>query len=527
MVRPGSKVWIPVNTFDSNDPSASVTATTWLNTDCHVHKDGAVGQRASSAGETLSINFDTVTGNDLIEIDTADNTTANFYEAGSTYHVRIEGVTVDAGNVNAWIGTFSIGYPGAVLNTTIATLASQTSFTLEDGSLDASAYVGYTAVIHDLASAVQVATGYVSAYAVTTKTVTLAADPGIFTMAAGDSISLFPPAQVASWNNVPLATTNPLPNAAADAAGGLPVSDLGGLDLDAMNTNINDIETDTGTTLQAELDAIQAAVITNAAGVDIAADIIAIKAETALIVADTNELQTDDIPGTIAALNDIAAADVWAVDATTQQTQGTFGQAIGDPVADTTTIYQSVATNAAGDNVAVDIAAVKAETALIVADTNELQTDDVPGLIAALNDPTAATIADAVWDEAATGHTDAGKAGEQLWTDVDAILADTNELQTDDVPGLIAALQDISTADVLTQVNAAIDTAISELGVAAPTATPTIRTALMLMYMMTRNKLVVQTSGTDAIEVYNNAGTKIAAKAITDDGSDYTEAEMA
>lgn len=36
-----------------------------------------------------------------------------------------------------------------------------------------------------------------------------------------------------------------LPNAAADAAGGLPISDAGGLDLDAMNTNINDIETDT------------------------------------------------------------------------------------------------------------------------------------------------------------------------------------------------------------------------------------------------------------------------------------------
>lgn len=36
-----------------------------------------------------------------------------------------------------------------------------------------------------------------------------------------------------------------LPNAAADAAGGLPISDAGGLDLDAMNTNVNDIETDT------------------------------------------------------------------------------------------------------------------------------------------------------------------------------------------------------------------------------------------------------------------------------------------
>lgn len=39
---------------------------------------------------------------------------------------------------------------------------------------------------------------------------------------------------------------------------------------------------------------------------------------------------------------------------------------------------------------------------------------------------TAATIADAVWDEVSTGHTTTGKAGEQLWTDVDAILADTD-----------------------------------------------------------------------------------------------------
>lgn len=46
---------------------------------------------------------------------------------------------------------------------------------------------------------------------------------------------------------------------------------------------------------------------------------------------------------------------------------------------------------------------------------------DVPGASA----PTAAQVADAVWDEASTGHVDAGKAGAQLWTDIDAILADT------------------------------------------------------------------------------------------------------
>ena len=62
--------------------------------------------------------------------------------------------------------------------------------------------------------------------------------------------------------------------------------------LTATQASIDAIEVDTGTTLQAELDAIQAATITNAAGVDIAADIIALKAETVNILADTAEIGT-------------------------------------------------------------------------------------------------------------------------------------------------------------------------------------------------------------------------------------------
>lgn len=49
-----------------------------------------------------------------------------------------------------------------------------------------------------------------------------------------------------------------LPNAAADGAGGLPISDAGGLDLDAQRSDISAILVDTGTTLQGELDGIQA-----------------------------------------------------------------------------------------------------------------------------------------------------------------------------------------------------------------------------------------------------------------------------
>jgi hypothetical protein len=46
---------------------------------------------------------------------------------------------------------------------------------------------------------------------------------------------------------------------------------------------------------------------------------------------------------------------VWDEDATAHQTQGTFGQAIGDPAADANTIYGAVVTGATGATIAADI----------------------------------------------------------------------------------------------------------------------------------------------------------------------------
>ena len=57
--------------------------------------------------------------------------------------------------------------------------------------------------------------------------------------------------------------------------------------------------------------------------------------------------------------------------------------------------------------------------------------------------PSAASIADAVWNETSTGHTGGGKAGDQLWTNVDAILADTG---TDGVKVLDGAIKTTSFA---------------------------------------------------------------------------------
>jgi len=64
------------------------------------------------------------------------------------------------------------------------------------------------------------------------------------------------------------------------------------------------------------------------------------------------------------------AAAVWDLDATAHQGAGTFGQAIGDPGADAHTIYGAVVTDATGVNVAADIIAIKAETAVMGATVN-------------------------------------------------------------------------------------------------------------------------------------------------------------
>jgi len=102
-------VVIPFNTFSSDDPSASVTVTNLAAGDVEIHKDGSTTQRASDNGVTVSVDFDSITGNHIVSIDLSDNSDAGFYAAGSRYQVRIEGATVDGATINAWIGAFSIG----------------------------------------------------------------------------------------------------------------------------------------------------------------------------------------------------------------------------------------------------------------------------------------------------------------------------------------------------------------------------------------------------------------------------------
>lgn len=195
--------------------------------------------------------------------------------AGATFATGTDSLEAirDRGDA-AWTTGAGGSPPDLLQSTTIATLSTQTSFTLTAGSADNDAYNGAIAVITDATTAEQKAIGLISDYVGSTKTVTLAEDPGIFVMAAGDNIDI-------------IAAPKQLPDAVHGANGGLP---------------------------------------------------------------------------TVDANNRIAGI------------QGTI--------------------------------------------------NDFDGL----NDPTAAAVADAVWDESTAGHTSAGTFGEQVKTDIDAILLDTAEI---------------------------------------------------------------------------------------------------
>ena len=75
-------------------------------------------------------------------------------------------------------------------------------------------------------------------------------------------------------------------------------------------------------------------------------------------------------------------------------------------------------------------------------------------------------------------------------TKLAAILADTDELQIDDIPGLIAALNDLSAAEVNAEVVDAINIdTYSEPGQGTPPVGASIATKLSYLYKSWRNKM--------------------------------------
>lgn len=146
----------------------------------------------------------------------------------------------------------------------------------------------------------------------------------------------------------------------------------------------------------------------------------------------------------------------------------------------------------------------------------------------------------------------------QIGTDIDAILADTNELQTDDYPtalnglstGQADILSDIAgvkgdSAAILDDTSTTLDAAISTRATPAqvntevldvmntdtfgeptgvPAATASLVTKIGYLFMQLRNKITVTSS---AKTFFDDGAASEWKKALSDDGTTYTEDEAA
>lgn len=195
----GQSIYFYLATFDSLGGNVAPSSA-FEDADFIVYQNGNATQ--ITAGITATSPFDAETGFHLVTIDTSNAA----YSRGADYTLclapdeTIDGQTITA----APLGHFSIENrtPGnGGFRTTIATLASQTSFTLTNGPAEDNAINGWAAVVKDATGDHQMALGGVYDYTGSTKTVTLAVDPGIFTMAVGDIVELMPIGNILSINS--------------------------------------------------------------------------------------------------------------------------------------------------------------------------------------------------------------------------------------------------------------------------------------------------------------------------------------
>jgi DNA-binding transcriptional ArsR family regulator len=163
-------------------------------------------------------------------------------------------------------------------------------------------------------------------------------------------------------------------------------------------------------------------------------------------------------------------------------------------------------------------AQVNAEVDTALADYDAPTKAELDSGLAALNDPTSAAIADAVLDEALSGHVGAGTLGKavaDIETDATAILGDTGELQTNQGNWLTATgfsthdaaavwavatrvltagtnLNDLSAAEI----NAELDTAFTTIMADSVPAKGTIPTREQALYMIVQFLLERSTAST-------------------------------
>jgi len=151
--------------------------------------------------------------------------------------------------------------------------------------------------------------------------------------------------------------------------------------------------------------------------------------------------------------------------------------------------------------------------------------------------PTAAQIADAVWDEVLDGsHATADSSAERLKAIDDKLPSGTisdfdeslnnvnlNSSQTGVTIGTVNTLGTTAVNQVASEMSDALRVdALSEPSAGAPSATPAIASLLMYLYCTWRNQT---TESTSESKVRNNAGTILTKATLSDNGSEFTKGQ--
>jgi len=283
-----------------------------------------------------------------------------------------------------------------------------------------------------------------------------------------------------------------LPDAAADAAGGLPISDAGGLDLD---TYIKRLEAAFTSTIAARIDENISAAKTLTAAYD--------AAKTAASQTSVNDIPTnaelasaleaadDAVLTAIGALNNLSSADAQAAAAAALIAYGASTYAGADTPGTTTLLSRIVGTLLAGDHTAQSgdaYARLGAAGAGLTAlgDARLANLDAAVSSREASGAAAAAVVGLSTFDPA-TDEVDVGKVKGVGVTDIDDFKADVSGLSTLDAGDLpseppsaatIASQVRTNLATELARIDAAISTRLATAGYTAPDSAATIAAAV-------------------------------------------------
>lgn len=100
-----STIRICFNTNETNSDAATFTGDV---SNVRIYKDGSTTQRTSTAGCTLSKDFDSIVGTHILTIDLSDNTDAGFYAEEHSYVVMLCEIVINSESTSMILGQFDI-----------------------------------------------------------------------------------------------------------------------------------------------------------------------------------------------------------------------------------------------------------------------------------------------------------------------------------------------------------------------------------------------------------------------------------